>query len=179
MEWAPVIVGTAAAERLDASTLISLLQFEEPIHFVVNVPRESYIAGDAIALSERKSVPVGSLGDLMRAVSLPDVRKYVDKETEFITRGLRQHTRISDYHRSADRAYEISRHELPKISVVFLNEYEMTADHVRTARDRYGPFRLLVITNPNGRATTSAEGVAGSLGIEIHRWRSFLGRLNR
>jgi hypothetical protein len=60
-----------------------------------------------------------------------------------------------------------------------LSEYELTADHIRTARDRYGNFDVAVNTNPNGTITRSASDAANSMGIEIHNWRSFFGRINK
>jgi hypothetical protein len=60
-----------------------------------------------------------------------------------------------------------------------LNEYELTADHVRTARSRYGAFDAILINNPNGKATSAASDVAKGLRVGIFMWREFLGRLNR
>src|SRR5207253_2327294 len=101
------------------------------------------------------------------------------KETQFIERSLRQHDCISRFDQVYDQVYCISRNRLPDLFVAMLNEYELTADHLRTARDRYGQFSVAVITNPNGRATNSAEGAAQIMGVEILKWGPFLGRLNR
>ena len=68
---------------------------------------------------------------------------------------------------------------MPDLTVVMLNEYELTADHLRNARDRYGQFSIAVITNPNGRATSSAEETAQTMGVEILKWGPFFGRLNK
>ena len=65
------------------------------------------------------------------------------------------------------------------LDVVLLNEYELAADHVRTARDRYGAFKDILITNPNGKATSSALEAAEFIGAHIYTWREFLGRLNK
>lgn len=78
-----------------------------------------------------------------------------------------------------DRLYRISRNGLPDLTVVMPNEYELTADHLRTARDRYGQFSVAVITDPNGRATSSAEEAAHTMGVEILKWGTFFGRLNK
>jgi hypothetical protein len=60
-----------------------------------------------------------------------------------------------------------------------LNEYELTADHVRTAKSQYGIFDTVLLNDPNGKPTSSALQVAENMGIEILKWREFLGRLNR
>jgi hypothetical protein len=106
------------------------------------------------------------------------VRGFQPKETEFVERGLRQHDRISSFDRIHDRLYRISRDGLPDLTVAMLNEYELTSDHLRTARDRYGKFSVAVITNPNGRATSSAKDAAETMDVEILKWGPFYGRLN-
>jgi hypothetical protein len=78
-----------------------------------------------------------------------------------------------------DRLYRISRKGLPDLTVVMLSEYELTADHLRQARDRYGKFSDAVITDPNGRANASAEEAAESMGVQILKWAPFFGRLNK
>ena len=60
-----------------------------------------------------------------------------------------------------------------------LNEYELTADHIRTARDRYGSFDVVVNTNPNGSVTSAAAEAAKSMGVEILKWGPFFGRINK
>lgn len=174
-----VIVGTTAVERFDASALTSFLEVTPEVAFVVNVPQESYVTGSALRLSARHGIPVGGLGDLMRAVSLPDISEYVNKEVSFIERGLAQHTHVESYERLDDRRYLVKRHDLDELQVIFLNEYDLTADHVRTARSRYGVFTMLVITNPSGRATSSAGSAAAATGCRIYKWGDFMGALNR
>jgi hypothetical protein len=112
-------------------------------------------------------------------IDVEDVRAFQPRETEFVERGLRQHDRISSFDRVYDRLYRISRNGLPDLTVAMLDEYELTADHLRTARDRYGQFSVAVITNPNGRATGSAEEAAQTMGVEILKWGPFFGRLNK
>ena len=85
-------------------------------------------------------------------------------------RGLRQHTRVRILERVHDRKYIIGRYGLDDVVVVLANEYELTADHIRTARDRYGPFTDILITNSNGDPTSSAIKscqIAGSQRIQV------------
>jgi len=62
---------------------------------------------------------------------------------------------------------------------LLLNEYELSADHVRTAWDRYGTFNAILKTNPNGRITEAAIAAANSMGATIYMWGQLLGRQNR
>ena len=149
------------------------------VEIIANVPRESYWTGGALSLAQDNNIATGSYGDLLRVIGVPNVRAFQPKETEFIERGLRQHSRISGFKRVHDRLYRISRNGLSDLTVAMLNEYELTADHLRTARDRYGKFAVAVITNPSGRATSSADDAAETMGVEILKWGPFFGRLNK
>src|SRR5262249_17086902 len=125
------------------------------------------------------STPIGGLGDLMRAVSLPDVRAYRPDDLAFAERCLRQHSKVTNWRRLDDRRYKVSRKDLRDVTALFLNAYDVTADEVRTAREGYGDLTMVVMTNPNARATSAAHATARTLGCKIYDWRAFLGALNR
>jgi len=158
----PFVAGIVSAKCVEAETVEALVISELGVEIIANVPKESYWTGD-----------------LLRVIRLQNVRAFQPEETEFVERGLRQHNRISSFKRVYDRIYRVSRLGLPDLTVAMLNEYELTADYLRTARDRYGPFSVAVITNPNGKATSTAKEVAQTIGVEILNWGSFFGRLNK
>jgi hypothetical protein len=174
-----LVVGTTSVACLDADTLRVLLVDAPVPSFIVNVPKESYTTGDALVLARTRSVALGGLGDLTRAVRMRDVADYVSPEVAFVERGLEQHKRVESFQRVDDRRYIIDRRGIPSLTVVFLKEYELTADHVRTAFSRYQSFDAVVITNPNGNATSSAQSAASSMGVSIYKWGTFLGALNK
>ncbi len=178
-KYDPFVAGIVSAKCVEADTVSTLVKSKPDVEIIANVPKESYWAGDALRLAHDNNIATGAYGDLLRVIDLQDVRAFQPKETEFVERGLRQHDRISTFEREYDRLYRISRNGLPDLKVAMLNEYELTADHLRTARDRYGQFSVAVITNPNGRATSSAEEAAQTTGVEILNWGPFLGRLNK
>jgi len=175
----PFLVGTIASPRVEPSTIDHLLNGLFLIEIIANIPPESFWTGDAIAFASRHSAAFGGMGDLLSAIELPDVSRYVKKEFAFVERGLHQHRKVSDVERVHDRMYVVKRQELCDVTVVLLNEYELTADIVRTARDRYGVFTAIVLTNPSARVPTSlASQAAESMGSQIYTWREFLVRLN-
>jgi hypothetical protein len=178
-EEKPFIVGTLASERVNAAHIASLASGGHPIEIFVNIPKESCWGGDAIAAAKEVGASFGGMSDLHRVITVPDPGAYVNPEFQFVERGLRQHTRVSGLERLFDRKFQIQRRGLEPLTVVLLNEYELTADHVRTARDRYGVFDAVLITNPNGGATGAALEASESMGSEIFMWGEFLGRLNR
>lgn len=177
--YKPFVAGVVSATCVNVETIKPLVKSKFGIEIIANVPSASYWTGDAINLAHQKKIATGAYGDLLRVIKLENVRSFQPKETEFIERGLRQHDRIATFDRIHDRLYRITRHDLPDLMVVMLNEYELTADHLRAARDRYGKFGVVVITNPNGSATNLADEVAATMRVEILKWGPFLGRLNR
>jgi hypothetical protein len=178
-EYDPFVAGIVSAKCVEADTIGTLVKSRFDVEIIANVPKESYWTGGALRLAHATNVATGAYGDLLRVIDLRDVRTFRPKEIEFVERGLRQHDRISSFERVHDRLYRISRHGMPGLTVAILSEYELTADHLRTARDRYGPFSVAVITNPNGGATSSAEEAARNMGVEILAWSPFLGGLNK
>lgn len=178
-KYDPFVAGIVSVKCVEADTIRALVKPRFGVEIIGNVPKESYWTGGALSLAHRNNIATGAYGDLLRVIDLEDVRAFQPKETEFIERGLRQHDRISTFERVHDRLYRISRNGLPNLIVAMLNEYELTADHLRTARDRYGQFAVAVITNPNGRATSSAEEAADTMGMEILKWGPFFGRINK
>jgi hypothetical protein len=178
-KYDPFVAGIVSAKCVEADTVRALVNPELGVQIIANVPKESYWTGVALRLAHDNNVATGSYGDLLRVIDLQEVRAFQPTETEFVERGLRQHDRISSFERVYDRLYRISRSGLPDLTVAMLNEYELTADHLRTARDRYGQFSVAVITNPNGQATSSSEEAAQTMGVEILKWGPFLGRLNK
>ena len=175
----PVVVAAIAAPHIDEDALLRLYGQEPAPGFVVNVSRESALASSAFHLSMARGIPVGGMGDLKRALSLTDISKYVNPELEFVERGMRQHTRVDTFERLDERRYRVFRKGLPPFVVILINEYDLTADHVRNARDRYGDFDRILVTNPNGRITASAQDVVESLGVIAGHWRDFMRDLHK
>ena len=179
-QYDPFVAGIVSAARVEAATIRNLVESRLQVEIFTNVPRESYWTGEALRLAHSKNIATGTYGDLLRVIRRQNVRAFQPRETEFVERGPRQHDRVSSFERVHDRLYRISRcNGLPDLTAAMLNEYELTADHLRTARDRYGRFSVAVITNPNGKATSSAEETARAMGCEILNWSPFLGRLNK
>lgn len=175
----PFVAGIISVPIVTAEVVHPLLDANPQIEIVANVPKESVWTGKAIEAAVAKGVAFGGIRDLMSSISRENVRSYIRREYEFVERGLNQHDRVSELEREFDRVYLIHRHGLSPLRFVMLNEYELTADHVRTARSRYGTFDSVLINNPNGKATSSALELAKDMKIGIFKWGEFLGRLNR
>jgi hypothetical protein len=104
------------------------------------------------------------------------VRDFVRSEFEFIERIFDQHSAIVRVERVYDRVYRLDRVALPSVTVALINEYDLTADHIRTAWQRYGPFTDVLANNPNCRCTAEAKEAAQQLKVKLLPLREFMGR---
>lgn len=180
-EHPPFVAGIVSSSKVVRNVIEHLVTPELQVEIIANIPKDSFWAGDALALARRHHIATGAFGDLLRVLDRPDVRAFVPAETAFIERGLTQHRRVTSFDRLHDRIYRIELRggdDHPDLTVAMLNAYELTAEDVRAARERYGDFSVVVITNPNGRATSSALQVGRMLSIEIFDWAEFYGYLN-
>jgi hypothetical protein len=172
-------IATMSADRVDEETVAALLMEKENIDFVVNIPKAAYIVGNTFALAEERNFGFGGLGDLFGALRSESPRTYVNKEFEFVLRSLRQHTVVSQVTRVDDRRLLVQRKGLEPVTVLVLNDYELTAEHVRNGIERYGQFQAIVRSNPNSRVTNAAATAADESGIQIFSWSELFGQLKR
>lgn len=178
-EHEPFVAGIISESAVTSDDIKGLISSKHDVEIIINVPKESFWYGSALDLAERNNVATGQYGDLLRAIGEDDVRALVAKDRIFVERSLRQHSRVSGLERSYDKVYVLSRHGLSNLTAAMINEYELTADHLRTAWDRYGKFDVAVCTNPNGTITSAARQAAKSMGIDVLKWGPFLGRINK
>ena len=174
-----VLVGTIGVPQVRLADVRWVLSQQSGIKFIANVPAKATFSGDAINYAKEHGAAIGGFGDLRRALSLHNPASYVDRETTFRERGLEQHDRVEAFYRLDDNRYTIERNELPPVTVVFLYDYDLSADAVRTAIFECGPFQAVIKMNPNGQISTHARQAAMHAGIKILKWGEFLGELNR
>jgi hypothetical protein len=178
-KWSDVNVATMSVRPVDRTVLATLLKEKKAIDFVVNIPKDAHVLGDALQFINQNNFGFGGLGDLFRALSTESVRDYVDPEFGFVLRSLRQHSRVKSVERLEDRRVKIERKNLEPVVVLVLNDYELTAEHIRAGIERYGDFQAVVCSNPNSRVTTAAEAAASEAHLRIFDWSEFFSALNR
>jgi hypothetical protein len=175
-----VVIAATSAPRLDAQLLGEIIHSApEDLDYVVNIPVESLILGDAIMLARRRGIGVGHFRDLMSALGEPDVAQHRSRGLHYVERGLAQHDKVESAEPIAERHYRITRQGLPAITVVFLHEYDLTVEHVRTAKQRYGSFAAIVVTDPHGGPTGDALALAATMNVRLLTWKEFYGALNK
>jgi hypothetical protein len=179
-KYEPFVAGIVSEPCVYADNIKPLVKSAHGVEIIANVPKEAIWTGGAIRLAQDNRIATGVFGDLYRVLRESNVRGFQQREVAFIERGLRQHDRVSAFEREYDKVYRVGRKGgLPDLTAAMLNEYELTADHVRAARDRYGAFDVAVNTNPNGTITGSALEAAKAMGVEIFMWGPFFGRINK
>jgi hypothetical protein len=149
--------------------------------FVVNVPSKAIWAGAAIDLVHATPAAFGTFGELIRASTRDEpVHTYRNKEYSFFERAFRQHTAVREVTRLYDKAYELHPWRgLPKITVVLVDAYDVSAEDIRRVRDLYGKFDAAVKMTSYGSITTASREAADSIGAGVFKFGEFLGRLNK
>jgi len=178
-KWDDVTIAAMSAHRVDAGLVQSLLSNAGDIDFVVNIPKAAYVLGNTYELTAERNFAFGGFGDLLSALNSESPRTYVNSEFSFVLRSLRQHSKVWRVTRLDDRRLLVERNSLDSVVVLVLNDYELTADHVRNGIERYGKFQAIVCSNPNSRVTTAASLAADESHIRIVNWKEFLQQLNR
>lgn len=159
--------------------VVTELAHDQTVDFVCNLPRECVWIGDAIDLVRSQGKAWGGVSDLYSAAARERAaRDFVRAEFQFIERIFAQHSNVAYVERLYDRVYRLQRRGMAEVDVALVNEYDLTADHVRTAVDRYGPVTDILANNPNCRFTPEAVEASRQLGVKMMMLKNFMGRLN-
>ncbi|MFT6908641.1 MAG: hypothetical protein ACJAS1_005344 [Oleiphilaceae bacterium] len=164
----------------DRSTIESVADLDvEQLDFLLNIKKDAYVDGQLLDLASSAQFAVGGLGDIFSALNDRNISGYVSAEVSFIIRGLQQHTRVTGLERLDNRRFRIQRAGLDSVVVLALNDYDFTAESVRSGIEKYGKFDAILTSNPNCRRTGNCEMAAASAGVRILSWGELLGQLNR
>lgn len=175
----PMLIGFAGESDLDEDVVNDLVSSHDGLDFIVNVPKDGRILGSAIERAANLGIAVGGVGDAMRAARLTKPGQYIHPQLNFVIRGLRQHSRVTYVRRLDDRKLSVDRTNLTTITAYICPDYQPTAEAVRVAIDRYGPFDVFVAIDPNSDPSLQAIEAAKSAGVQVYRWGAFLSALNR
>jgi hypothetical protein len=177
--YPPVEFVCIKADPLTFDRFESLHEEYPGASFVLVLPRNAIINGSVYRAAEAAGVAVGGWADAMRAARDADPGQYVYRETEYIERILRQHSRVSEFERLDNFRYRIRRRGLGEFVAYIGYNYEITADDVRTAIDRLGGFDAFVTANPNAQDfSPQAMSVGAQANIKIMRWGEFMSALH-
>lgn len=146
------------------------------VSFVTNVPKVGLWLGEAIEACEQSRVAWGRLGALMSACAYDDEpSQYEDREVYFPVRAIRQHNRVVTFKYVYDKLFEVTLDNNNCLLVAVLQAYDLTADELRNAFEKFGEFNIALKNNPNGRITSDAREAAQGMGVHV----LFIGELLR
>ncbi|TMJ19202.1 MAG: hypothetical protein E6G92_05210 [Alphaproteobacteria bacterium] len=172
-------LGVISSVRVGHQDVAQFLDGSSDPSFVVNIPREAIWTGEAIEALQNANIAFGGMGDIHRAICETDPRTYVFREYAYVERRLRQHRSVTHITRLFDRVWRVQRGRGDVLDIAISNEYDLTADEVRTLWDRYGSFDALFHTNNLGRITTQAREAARDLEVELVESRGLSDLLRR
>lgn len=147
--------------------------------FVVNVPSSALWSGAAISLIHSTSAAFGTFGELLKAARLEEVSTYRNKTREYFDRAIRQHTNVQEVSLVYDFVFEVHRCKGASLTIALIEAYNMSAEDVRNARDRFGSFDVAVKTTSYGSVTSSAMEAAASMDAEALMFAELMQRLGR
>jgi hypothetical protein len=143
-----------------------LLLYATRPQFIVNVPSKTLWSGEAISLINAAPAAFGTLGEIRKAADSGDVPSYRNKDWEFFEKVIRQHSNVYAVTRIYDEVFEAHRHKGNSRRIALVHGYNLSAEDVRNARDRFGKFDIAVKTSSYGSVTNDAERAAASMGAQ-------------
>ncbi len=173
----PVQIATLSQAVVPASEL-SRVYTSPNIEFILNIQKGAIFQRDAIEMSEVRRFGLGGLGDLYTAANEGEFRDYLSKEFRFILRGLRQHTRVTKVTRLNNRMLLVERLRMEDKRVLALNEYDLTADAVRTGIEKFGNPDIILASNPNCSPSSEGGAAANACGVAVLGFGDLLRALN-
>jgi hypothetical protein len=145
--------------------------------FVMNVPSRTLWSGNAIHRIHAASCSFGSLGDVSRSASTGDAGSYRDKNMGFFINAMKQHSNVSGISYVYDRVFRADRNVGSSLTVAVIDAYNMSAEDVRNAKERFGHFDVIVKSSSHGSITYQADAAAKSMGAEALTFGDFMRRL--
>lgn len=162
----------STANSIDATSVGSF-------DFFLNIKKDAHISGELLALASVYGFAIGDLSDLYRALQEKKISDYINPNISYIIRGLKQHNRVESFYRLDNRRFRIKRKGLNDVTIIALDNYDLTADVVRSAIEKYEKFDAIFTSNPNCQRAKSAEVVAADAELKILSWGELIGDLNR
>ncbi|WP_292295052.1 hypothetical protein [Marivita sp.] len=174
---APIVVAVMSSDRVDLESVPD--EFHEPVtEFLINIPKDPFVSGELLATASKIPLAVGGLADLYRAVNARNFRNYIPPEPRFLLRCLEQHTAVRAVIRANNRTYQVVKVSGDVVRVLALNDYDLTAEAVRSGIDKFGLPDFILASNPNCRLSSATKQVARSSGTGVLKLNQLMGALN-
>jgi hypothetical protein len=164
-------------DRIQISDVLPLFAGGNKPDLVINVPSKAVWNGDAIDYIHHGSAAFGTLGDVLRAANLEDAGSFRDKNIGFFITSMRQHSNVLRVSYVSEAVLGVDRVRGRSLTVAVVDAYNMTAEDVRNARERFGHFDIVVKSSSYGSVTSQADTAARQMGAEALMLRELMQRL--
>lgn len=144
---------------------------------VVNVPSRTLWSGAAINFLHSVPAAFGTMGDIDRAARTKAAENFRDKNMSFFINAMEQHRDVSAVSYVYDSVFRLHRWDKASVTVAVIDAYNMSAEDVRSARNRVGHFDIVVKSTSHGSITHQAEAAAASMGAEALTFGGLMRRL--
>lgn len=145
--------------------------------FAVNVPSKALWSGAAIDHVHAASAAFGTLGDVSRAANTEDTGSFRDKNMGFFLKAMKQHSNVSSVSYVYDAVFKANRKTGASLIVAVIDAYNMSAEDVRNAKDRFGDFDVVVKSSSHGSITNQAVMAATSMSAQALSFGELMVRL--
>lgn len=172
----PTLITTTSGERLSAADLPREIHLAEN-EFLVNIKPKAAFLADVVTLACQRRFGFGGVANFYSACGANDLRNFLDGETSFILQGLQQHSAIRSVERLTNRSYLVHRHLLPSVTVLAINDYDVTAESLRAAISLHGKTDFVLASNPNSRFSQDSITASRHVGVKLMKWGNLLGAL--
>jgi len=172
-----VTIATMSSPHVELSTVPDEIHNQDT-EFLLNIPKDAYFSGELLNFATGVPLGVGGLGDLYTAANEQEFRAYLPKETRFLTRALEQYTGVRAVIRVNNRTYRILKHSGDEVTVLALNEYDLTGETVRSGIQKYGLPKFILASNPSCRLSSATKEVARNAGTGVLTLSHLMGALN-
>lgn len=149
------------------------------VDFILNHKKEAYIHSCFYEPHHSFRLSVGNFGDLLHALLTKNLHDYTSKEMSFIIRGLKQHDKVKSIQRLDNRRIEIQRLLMSTVTILVVNDYEITAESIRHNKRIFKNFNAIVFSNPYASASSFAINLAQTLNIELLKYGQLLRKLHK
>lgn len=135
---------------------------------IINIPTRALWTGEALERLAAEGIAFGKMYDLYRGLNQDDdLSSYQNPEYYFVERIIDQHRNVISRERRSDRVYRVVRRVGSELVIALSQDYEVTADVVRTLYADHAPLDVLLKTNPYGNISKQAREAADKLGVRV------------
>ena len=167
-----------SSENVSYNTIKDILDKYSEINFIANIKKDYFISGDAISVMNSAKISFGGFGDLISFSNQRDNSLFVEKEYQFVIRGLNQHDKIKKIERLDNKRIRVERYSMSEVIIVMNNDYDLNTESVRRTKEKYRDFKVILSTNPNVRVTSDAYSTAIFMDVDICKYAEFLRKVN-